>query len=131
GEPEKQAFLKTLHASESPYPRWFWDGSGENPYMGMLAWADTILVTADSVSMISDAATAGKPVYMIPLDGGSRRFNAFHQNMMKYGALRPFEGGLEPFTYTPLRDSDLIAAAITAALAKRRNGENTGKPLYP
>lgn len=131
GEAEKQAFLEALHASESSYPRWFWDGSGENPYMGMLAWADTILVTADSVSMISDAATAGKPVYMIPLDGGSRRFDSFHRNMIQYGALRPFEGALEHWNYPPLRDSDAIAAAIRTALESRTIGEKAANPLYP
>src|SRR6185437_6098342 len=32
-------------------PAYIWDGSGENPYFGMLGTADAILVTADSVSM--------------------------------------------------------------------------------
>ena len=39
---------------------WVWDFTGDNPYFGMLALADLIVVTQDSVSMISEAvATDG------------------------------------------------------------------------
>ncbi|MGD2074873.1 MAG: mitochondrial fission ELM1 family protein [Gammaproteobacteria bacterium] len=40
-----------------------------NPYFGMLAHADALVVTADSVSMLSEACATGKPVYMAPLGG--------------------------------------------------------------
>jgi mitochondrial fission protein ELM1 len=40
-----------------------------NPYHGMLAHADALVVTADSVSMLSEACATGKPVYMAPLGG--------------------------------------------------------------
>lgn len=107
-EAQKAAFLKGL----GDRPHYFWDGTGENPYFGMLAWADALLVTADSVSMLGDAATTGKPVYMVPMDGGTVRFDKFHQHLRDYGAVRPFMGFLEHWTYEPLRDSDLIAAEI-------------------
>lgn len=57
------------------------DGCGEvyrwraddpaNPYYAMLAGADALVVTGDSVAMLSEAAAAGKPVliYDIPVDG--------------------------------------------------------------
>lgn len=38
-------------------------GEGENPYPAILAIADRIIVTADSVSMLSEACVFGKPVY--------------------------------------------------------------------
>ncbi len=91
---------------------YFWNGDGANPYMAILAWADYILVTADSASMISDSCTTGKPVYMIALDGGSRRIMKMHDNLMCYGALRKFEGRLENFTYEPLNDSKIVADEI-------------------
>lgn len=105
---EKAAFLAGLGSR----PHWFWDGHGDNPYLGMLAWADYILVTADSVSMLSDAATTGRPVYMLPLDGGSRRFDKFHANLARQGAVRRFNGTLEPFTYERFCDAAVIAAEI-------------------
>lgn len=115
GDAERTAFLKGL----GDHPHWFWDGQGPNPYHGMLAWADYLLVTSDSVSMLSDAATTGKPVYMIPLDGGSPRFDAFHQNMLKHGIIRRFEGRLESWHYEKLADSARIAREIETRMASR------------
>lgn len=112
GEEEKQALLAGL----GDKPHYFWDGTGPNPYFGMLAWADYILVTADSVSMLGDAASTGKPVYMISMDGGSPRFDKFHRTLMERGYVRPFEGTLENWTYRPLADSALIAAEIRARM---------------
>ncbi len=112
GEEARAALLKGLGG----HPHWFWDGTGANPYHGMLAWADYIMVTADSVSMLSDAGTTGKPVYMIPLEGGAARLNAFHENLLKHGIVRPFDGTLDHWSYPPLRDSALIAAEIVGRM---------------
>lgn len=92
---------------------YFWDGSGANPYMAMLGWADYILATADSASMISESCTTGKPVYMIDLEGGSKRICALHDNLMRHGALKRFEGVLNNFTYEPLGDAKEVADEIT------------------
>lgn len=108
GEAQRAAMSKGL----GDHPHYFWNGAGENPYFGMLAWADTVLVTADSVSMLGDAATTGKPVYMIPMDGGSAKFDRFHTHLREYGAVRPFTGSLENWAYPPLQDSALVAAEI-------------------
>ncbi len=97
---------------------WIWDGSGENPYFALLAWANFILVTADSVSMISEAATAGKPVYMIPLKGGTKRFDKFHNGLLSKGIIRTFDGAVEPYEYAALDDATLIAAKIREKLKK-------------
>lgn len=91
---------------------YFWDGTGENPYFGMLGCADFILVTADSTSMLSEAATTGKPVYSIPLEGGTERFRKFHAHLEKIGAVRPFKGVLENREYMPLNDAKKVAQAI-------------------
>jgi mitochondrial fission protein ELM1 len=40
---------------------------GENPYLGLLAWADAIVATGDSESMLAEAAATGKPVWIYPL----------------------------------------------------------------
>jgi hypothetical protein len=40
---------------------------GENPYLGMLAWADAIVATGDSESMLAEAAATGKPIWIYPL----------------------------------------------------------------
>lgn len=48
---------------------WFdWSQSqGGNPYYGYLALADQIVVTGDSVSMLSEACATGKPVHIFNL----------------------------------------------------------------
>ncbi len=95
---------------------WIWDGPGDkagsNPYFGMLAWADYIIVTSDSVSMISEAATTGKPVYVVPLDGGSKRFDRFYGGLLEKGVIRMFDGNLVNYVYEPLNDAKLIADEI-------------------
>lgn len=91
---------------------YFWDGNGTNPYLGFLAFADFILVTGDSTSMISDAGTTGKPVYVLPMNGLSKRQAQLIENLKNTGILRDFSGVLEEWAYPPLRDSDAIAEEI-------------------
>jgi mitochondrial fission protein ELM1 len=40
----------------------------DNPYFAYLALADAIIVTADSISMLTEACATGKPVYMFDAD---------------------------------------------------------------
>ncbi|MCB1538082.1 MAG: mitochondrial fission ELM1 family protein [Rhodospirillales bacterium] len=96
-----------------------WDGQGENPYTGMLALADAILVTADSVSMTAEAATTGKPVYRIDLEGESPRIAAFHARLGEAGIARPFTGKIENWSYAPLNDAGMLAQAIIRRYADR------------
>lgn len=101
-------------------PAWIWDGTGDNPYFGMLELADAIVATCDSVSMVSEAASTGKPVHVVQLAGGSRRFEAFHALMREEGVTRPFEGNLERWSYTPLNDTAEVATIVRRAMADRR-----------
>ena len=49
------AAMRVLAEALIPLGGYVWDGTGENPYFGMLALADAIVVTVDSVSMVSEA----------------------------------------------------------------------------
>ncbi len=51
-------------------------GSGENPYLGMLALAREIIVTGDSIAMLSEAVATGKPVWIFDLGVGAWRMNS-------------------------------------------------------
>jgi mitochondrial fission protein ELM1 len=99
-----------IRAKLAGLPAEFWDGSGENPYFAYLGLADAIVTTPDSVNMVCEAASTGKPVYVAPLPGGSRKFDAFHHGLLADGVTRPFEGRLEQWTYSPLADTALAAA---------------------
>ena len=113
----QRAMLQKRLAGLSAY---IWDGSGDNPYFGMLGAADAILVTADSVSMISEAASTGKPVHIVELEGGSEKFARFHQGMREAGITRLFNGTLEEWHYAPPDDTARAAAEIRRRFEKTR-----------
>jgi mitochondrial fission protein ELM1 len=46
--------------------------AGPNPYLGFLAWADELVVTGDSESMLAEAISVGKPVSIYPLPARAR-----------------------------------------------------------
>lgn len=95
----------------------FWDGSGANPYIGYLAWADAILTTEDSVSMPSEALSTGKPLYIIPMEGGSPRFKRFHDYLINNSYARWFQGQIEQWSYQPPEDL-AFAAQKTAQISQ-------------
>ncbi len=111
--------LETIRRSLDGLPARIWDGTGENPYMGYLALADAIVVTADSVNMVSEAATTGKPVFVVALEGGSRKFRAFHEELRSEGITRSFEGQLDAWHYTPLRETERAAEEIRRRFGAR------------
>ena len=103
----------------SEIPSMVWDQTGDNPYFGFLSAADTLIVTCDSVSMISEACSTGKPVYLLMLKGGSKKFRRFHEDLQQAGMIRPFTGQLDTWTYTPLRETQRIAEEIKPMLEER------------
>ncbi|MFA6279670.1 MAG: mitochondrial fission ELM1 family protein [Bdellovibrionales bacterium] len=110
--------IAILKKALSGVPHFLWDGQGENPYYGMLALAEVLLVTADSVNMASEACSTGKPTLIIPLAGGSEKFRRFHQTLRDDGFTRPFTGKLERWTYHPLNDVALAAARIKEMMGR-------------
>jgi len=114
-----EANLAILQAALHDVPHYVWDGTGANPYYAMLALADYVLVTCDSVNMVSEAATTGKPVQVIQLPGGSAKFNRFHQALQDDGVTRPFTGKLEQWSYAPLNDMELVAARMRGLMQER------------
>ena len=96
-----------------------WDGEGENPYFAFLGLADAIVVTCDSVSMVSEACSTGKPVYLVPLEGGSPKFAAFHAALTRAGIVRRFDGSFARWRYAALDDTARVAAEVQRRLAGR------------
>ncbi len=111
--------LSLLQQRLSGLPGAIWDGAGENPYFAYLAMADAFLVTADSVSMISEAAATGKPVHILDLDGGNAKFARFHQIMRNAGITRPFVGRIEEWSYSAPDDTARAGAALRAVVLSR------------
>lgn len=110
--------LRRIAAHLEGVPADIWDGTGDNPYFAMLGLADAIVVTGDSVNMVTEAAATGKPVHVFQLDGHAAKFQAFHRAMERSGATRPFTGRFESWSYTPPDDMAKAVAAVRARLGQ-------------
>lgn len=113
--------VKAIAAALDGKEGFLWDGgAGPNPYLSILAYADALLVTADSVNMTSEAAATGAPVHVFWPDGGHPRFAAFHAGLAATGASRAWRGALEEWTYPPVNSTTAIATAILQAFLSFR-----------
>ncbi len=104
------AVVQVLRDVLTPLGAEIWDGQGDNPYFGLLAVADAIVVTGDSVSMVSEACATSAPVMIARLPGKSRRIGLFLQGLQNDGRVRDFAGRMEHWSVTPLDDTPMAAA---------------------
>lgn len=112
--PEFAAALKDALAGP---PGTFWDGRGANPYPGLLGWADAIVVTPDSVNMLSEACATGAPVYTAITAPLPEKLERFHTALRERGLL--VEPGAARGTLPPLRETAAIAAELRTRIAAR------------
>lgn len=89
-----------------------WNGQGDNPYFGLLAHADAILVTSESTNMVVEAAATGKPVYIVDIPGGGAKFDRLHASLTERGVARRFAGKIEHWSYPPLNETERVARII-------------------
>ncbi|MDR3508792.1 MAG: mitochondrial fission ELM1 family protein [Caulobacteraceae bacterium] len=112
-----QAFAGETFAGDAD--AFVWDMEGDNPYRGILDLADRLVVTSDSVSMISEALATPHPVEVFGPDGG-RRHAAFLNGLIQRGLVRRFEGDPQPPPAGgPINATTLAAVAVRALLAGR------------
>ena len=107
-----EANIADIRAGLASIPGFVWDGTGANPYYGILALADVILVTGDSVNMVTEACASGHPVYIYDLPGGSAKFHRFHQALVLRGYARRYAGSLEAAPVNRLYEMTRIARAV-------------------
>ncbi len=110
-------FAQSLRDALAKFPGVFWSGGGANPYPGILGWADRIVVTPDSVNMISEACATGLPVHTVttaPLPDIRARF---HDALRERGLLT--DPGAPPGHAPPLRETGEVAAQLRAMFAAR------------
>lgn len=115
----KDAFKKALGTT----PCHLYDGQGDNPYFAYLGLADFIVVTEDSISMVTEACFTGKPVLTYPVKGLPSKFKEFHNTLQHKGCTRPFKGLLETWEPPPLRERDRVAALLRQSLGDLPHGE--------
>lgn len=101
-----------LRAALADVPGFFWNGGRDNPYYGILGLADVILVTADSVNMVTESCATGRPVYIYDLPGGSKKTANFQESLTLRGYARKYSGSLEPYGNNRLDEMPRIARAV-------------------
>ncbi len=106
------AVREVLERVLKPLGAEIWDMTGDNPYLGMLACADAIVVTGDSVSMVAEAAVTHAPVLLASLPGKSQRIGNFADAMLASGRVRRFAGRLEMWPVQPMDDTAEVAAEM-------------------
>ncbi len=84
----------------------FWGGAedGANPYAGYLAAADRIVVTPDSVNMLSEACATGAPVFTAAPAAMPAKLAAFHAELIDQGWLHDMHEADIEHTRSPLRN---------------------------
>lgn len=81
-----------LLEQEIPQPCFFYryGDTGENPYFGLLAYADEIVVTGDSISMCSECCAVGVPVFIFAPDQMmGKKHKRFHETLYRDGYAAP------------------------------------------
>ena len=77
-----------------------WDADAQpNPYLGLLAWADYLVVTADSINMVTEACATTRPVYVVAPSDCRRRFATFHSRLLQQGRVRAWPEGRGSVTF--------------------------------
>jgi mitochondrial fission protein ELM1 len=97
--------------------QWHGPEDGPNPYPGLLAWADRIVVTPDSVNLLSEACATEVPVLCHLARPVEAKLGRFLQGLVEAGRVRPMESDYTPWAVAPLRDTAEVAARVRVLLA--------------
>jgi len=103
--------LATLPA-DLPGLRWRDARDGDNPHAGLLAHADRIVCTPDSVNMLSEAAATLAPVFAWSADAATGRLRLFLDALRARGRVRDLDAELAPFAVEPLRETARVAEEV-------------------
>ncbi|TKS54892.1 nucleoside-diphosphate sugar epimerase [Luteimonas yindakuii] len=106
-------------AADLPGMCWTGPGDGANPYAGLLAWADRIVCSADSVNMLSEASATRVPVFVAEPEGVRGRPRRFIDALLARGRVRTLDAALAPFDVEPLRETARIATLVRERLDLR------------
>ena len=80
-----------------------WSGKEDNPYPSILKSVNYIIVTSDSINMISEAASLSTPLFVAYINKEKGKVNSFLQNLKKLNIVQNFEGKLFNYNKVMLR----------------------------
>lgn len=122
------AVIDGLRKSLSFIPGLIWGGreDGTNPYAGVLGWADQLVVTPDSVNMLSEACAVGCPVYTYVVSPLPDKIRRFHASLRAAGRLMDLADHSPALRSQPLRETEPIARL----LRERINAAATDRAVH-
>ena len=95
---------------------------GENPYLAIVGFSDFFIVTGDSVSMISEVCSTGKPLYIFDEKNiSSMKHKKFHQELISQNYAKKLDKTislLENFSAKKLQETKRVAMMIQNSLKK-------------
>lgn len=101
---------------DTPGVIWRSAEDGPNPYPGLLAWADRIICSPDSVNMISEACATRAPVFVFDPMRVRGRPRAFLDSLLSRGRIRTMDAQLDAFDVEPLRETARVVDAVRVIL---------------
>ena len=112
------AWRAALGAVDAGVPglRWRDTGDGANPYAGLLAHADRLVCTPDSVNMLSEAAATHAPLFLWQAARVRGRVRRFAAQLLDDGRARALDAALDAYPVTPLRETARVAAQLRQRL---------------
>ena len=111
---------------------WKWENDSKNlmknplgnPYFAFLGLSDFLITTGDSMSMISEACSTGKPTYIyMPRNSMGKKHLRFCLEIIKQNYAKEFDKNtvsLEKYTYTPLNELDRTIKFIYKKLEEKK-----------
>lgn len=103
---------------QAPGLRWFGDADGPNPYPGILAWSDRLVVSPDSVNLLSEACATHAPVYVHMPKPVRGRHGEFLHDLIARARIRPMKFSPGDWPVTPLRELPRVAAEVRHLLGR-------------
>lgn len=113
-----EAFLGEMSGVSTYFHDWKLDKG--DPYFGLLALSDYLIVTGDSMSMCCEAASSGKPTYIYaPEDRTRQADKKLHKQLYEDDLARPFTEDVEKWEHRPFDATKDIAQEITERFYRR------------
>lgn len=113
------AIKSALHGDFKLYD-WKKIKSDENPFLAILGYSDFFIVSGDSVSMISESCSTGKPVYIFDEKNiSTKKHRKFHHDLFSQNYAKKIDEKtclLENFSSKKLNETKRVAQIISASL---------------
>ena len=101
---------------------WAGHDDGRNPYPCVLGWADRLVVTPDSVNMLSEACAVGCPVQTLVIKPLPPKIERFHRELRDAGLLQDLGAPAPAARAPPLRETAAIASKLRERIHSHRQG---------